>query len=78
MRAVDKGVWAVQLKQDSWDRTAHNRDRTAGIGQLGQDKTAGTGQSGQESQDRRTGTGKSENQRDSRATIKNRGGAARI
>jgi hypothetical protein len=62
-RTVDKGVWAEQLEQDSWDKAAHSWDRTAGIGQLGQDrrdKTAGTEQPGQES--RSTGTGKSERQ----------------
>ncbi len=54
-----------QLEQNSWDRATHSRDRTAGIGQLGQDnrdKTAGTGHLGQDSRDRRTGTEKSERQ----------------
>ncbi len=35
-RAVDKGVWAEQLEQDSWDKAA-------GTGKLGQD---GPGQDG--------------------------------
>ncbi len=59
-RAVDKGVWAEQLEQDSRDRAAHSRERTAGTGQLGQnswDKTARTGKPGQENRE-----GKSERQ----------------
>jgi hypothetical protein len=67
-RAVDKGVWAEQLDQDSWDRAA-------GTGQLGQngremtarqdswcgdslDRTTGTRQQGQNSRDRTNKTGK--------------------
>jgi hypothetical protein len=38
-KAVDKGVWAEQIEQDSWDRAV--RDRTAGTGRPGQDSQAG-------------------------------------
>jgi hypothetical protein len=66
-RAVDNWVWAEELEQDIWDRTAgtgepgqDNQDRTCGMGQLGkdsQDKTAGTGPPGQHCQDRKAGIG---------------------
>jgi hypothetical protein len=61
-RAVDKGFWAEQLEQDSWDRAAgteqpgrNGRDRTSR--QDSWYKTAWTGHPGQDSRDRKVGTG---------------------
>jgi hypothetical protein len=52
-RTVDKGIWAVELEEDSWDSTAgtgqlehDNWDRIAG------NRTAGAGHQGQDSRDR--------------------------
>jgi hypothetical protein len=48
-RAVEKGVWADKLGQDSWCRTAW----TGQLGQDSQDRTARTGKPGQENWDRK-------------------------
>ncbi len=39
-RAVDKGVWAEQMEQDSWDRAA-------GTGKLGRDRPGQDSRAGQ-------------------------------
>ncbi len=64
--AVDKGVWAEQLEQDSWEG-----QHTARTGQLGLDS-----QDRKESQEWKAGTGKSG--KDSTSRIGNRGRTARI